>query len=102
MDWPRIRQLITEGESSHTEVKRGLEDMVPVCRAICALANTEGGSLVLAIDGAEEIVGVKEDAESVQERLKSFPQTGCIPALTIRQRGIKLVNPSVPAGSSSS
>ncbi len=77
MDWPRIRQLIDEGENSRTEFKRGLGDMAPVGRAICALANTEGGTLVLGVDRAEEVVGVKEDAESVQERLTSFLQTGC-------------------------
>ncbi len=77
VDWPRIRRLIDEGESSRTEFKRGLGDLAAVGRAICALANTEGGFLILGVDRSEEIVGVKEDAESVQERLTSFLQTGC-------------------------
>ena len=47
-------------------------------------ANTEGGVIILGVTDAQEIVGIKEDAEHVQERLTSFLQTGCSSPVTAR------------------
>ncbi len=77
MEWFDVLQRIEEGESGRTEFKRGLGDFSAVGKAICAFANTEGGVIILGVSHAQEIVGVKEDAERVQERLTSFLQTGC-------------------------
>lgn len=77
MDWLNILERIELGEGRHTEFKRGLGDFSAIGRAICALANTDGGLIVLGVDNSQEIVGVGENPESVQERLTSFLQTGC-------------------------
>ena len=77
MEWLDILKRIEAGENRRTEFKRGLGDLSAVGKAICAFANTEGGILILGIDDAQEIAGVKENTESVQERLTSFLQTGC-------------------------
>ena len=45
--------------------------------AICAFGNGNGGLLVLGVDNAGTIVGVREDPERMQERLTSFLQSGC-------------------------
>ena len=77
MDWLDILTNIESGESRKTEFKRGLGDLTTVGKAICAFANTEGGVIILGVDNSQEIVGVKENAEKVQERLTTFLQTGC-------------------------
>lgn len=77
MEWLKILARIQAGESQTTEFKRGLGDFLAVGRAICAFANTEGGVLILGVDETQEIVGVREDTENVQERLTSFLHTGC-------------------------
>ena len=77
MEWLDVLQRIEEGESGRTELKRGLGDLSAVGKAVCAFANTEGGMIILGVSDAQEIVGVKEDAERVQERLTSFLHTGC-------------------------
>ncbi len=77
MDWLGVLRRIEAGESRVTEFKRGLGDLSGVGRAICAFANTEGGVIILGIGDSREIVGVREDAERVQERLTQFLQTGC-------------------------
>jgi len=46
-------------------------------KAISAFTNTMGGVIILGVSDAREVVGVKEDSETVQERLASFLQTGC-------------------------
>jgi len=77
MDWLNILERINAGEDEHTEFKRGPGDLKSIGRAIAAFANTEGGLVVLGVDNdTQDIVGVKEDAESVSERLTSFLQSG--------------------------
>lgn len=77
MDWLNILRRVELGEDRHTEFKRGPGDLSPIGRAICAFANTDGGLIVIGVNKSQEIVGVKEDAERVQERLTAFLQTGC-------------------------
>ena len=77
MDWLNILERIELGEDRHTEFKRGLGDLSAIGKAICAFANTDGGLIVIGVDNFQEIVGVREVADSDQERLTSFLQTGC-------------------------
>ena len=84
MDWLEILGRIESGESDQTEFKRGLGDLSAVGRAICAFANTEGGVVILGVSDAQEILGVREDTEKVQERLTSFLQSGCSSPVTAR------------------
>lgn len=76
MKWLDILERIGAGEDEHTEFKRGLGDLKPVGRAIGAFANTDGGLVVLGVDNEQVIVGVKEDPDSVSERLTGFLQSG--------------------------
>ena len=77
MDWLDILKRIELGENRHIEFTRGLGDLSKVGIAICAFANTEGGVIILGVNDSQEIVGVKEDSERVQERLTGFLQSGC-------------------------
>ena len=76
MEWLDVLDRIVAGERKGTEFKRGL-DLSAVGRAVCAFANTSGGVVILGVTNGQEIVGVREDEDSVQERLTSFLQTGC-------------------------
>jgi ATP-dependent DNA helicase RecG len=76
MNWLEILERINRGEDEHTEFKRGSGDLGPIGRAIAAFANTEGGLVVLGVDDAQTIVGVREDPEKLAERLTSFLQSG--------------------------
>ena len=84
MEWLDVLGRIEAGGSRTTEFKRGLGDLSAVGKAICAFANTEGGVVVLGVDDARMIVGVREDAERVQERLTGFLQTGCSAPVSAR------------------
>ena len=84
MEWLDILRRIEGGENRYTEFKRGLGDLSAVGKAMCAFANTEGGVIVLGVADAREIVGVKEDAEKVEERLTAFLHTGCSSPVSAR------------------
>ena len=84
MEWLEVLECIETGESERTEFKRGLGDLSAVGRAVCAFANTAGGVVILGVTDSQQIVGVSEDAERVQERLTSFLQSGCSSPVTAR------------------
>ena len=76
MDWHQIKGRVAAGEDVRTEFKRSLE-FRQVGKAICGFANTAGGVLILGVDDAGDVVGIRGDVESVRERLTSFLQNGC-------------------------
>ena len=76
MQWVEVLNRIVSGEDEHTELKRGLGDLSAVGKAICAFANSDGGLLILGVDDARSIVGVREASERAQERLTGFLQSG--------------------------
>ena len=76
MKWRDIQARIEEGEGPRAEFKRGLGDMTALGRAMCAFANSKGGVIILGVSDSREIVGVREDADRVRERVTSFLQTG--------------------------
>ena len=77
MEWLDVLDRIGKGESERAEFKCGLGDLSAVGSAVCAFANTVGGVIILGVTDSQQIVGVREDAERVQERLTSFLHTGC-------------------------
>jgi len=84
VEWLDILRRLEGGESRHTEFERELGDLSAVGKAMCAFANTEGGVIVLGVADAREILGVKENAERVEERLTAFLHTGCSSPVSAR------------------
>ncbi len=76
MTWVEILARLEAGEDERTEFKRGLGDLKALGKAIAAFANSVGGVLVLGVDDDGTIVGLKEDANKLVERLTSFLQFG--------------------------
>ena len=79
-----VLRRIGAGEDERTEFKRGLGDGSAVCRALCAFGNGDGGLIVLGVEDSGVIVGVRGNAERVQERLTDFLQTGCSVPISAR------------------
>ena len=76
MDWTEVLHRIQEGEGGRTEFKQWAGFPRKLGSAVCAFANSEGGLVVLGVDDAGALVGVPEDAESAQEKLSSWLQSG--------------------------
>ena len=75
MEKADILQRIAGGENAFTEFKRGI-DLKRIGPALSAFANSEGGLLVLGVSDDGGILGVKENPETVSERLTGFLQSG--------------------------
>ena len=84
MEWLDVLERIEAGENHVTEFKRGLGDLKDTGKTICAFANSDGGVIILGVDNSGVVVGVRDDAEQVQERLTSFLQSGCSAPVSAR------------------
>ena len=76
MDWQEIQRRIAAGEDAGTEFKRSLE-FRQIGKSICGFSNSAGGVLILGVDDAGTVVGIRGDAQKVRERLTSFLHNGC-------------------------
>lgn len=76
LTWDAVLERVERGEDLRTEFKRWEAFPKKVAEAICALANSDGGLLLLGVDDNGRLLGVDEDPEEVQERLTSFLQAG--------------------------
>ncbi|MCY4197099.1 MAG: putative DNA binding domain-containing protein [Rhodobacteraceae bacterium] len=77
MEWLDILHRIESGEDARTEFKRTASNISSIRRTLCAFANGDGGLLVVGVDNSGRIVGVEQDADTVQERFTSSLQNGC-------------------------
>lgn len=74
--WAEVRARIAGGEDEHTELKLWQGFPGKVADAICAMANSDGGLIVLGVDDERRLVGVDKDPDLVQEKLTSLLQSG--------------------------
>lgn len=84
MNWPEVQQRIAAGEDERTVLKTWQAYPKRVADALCALANSDGGLLVLGIADDGALVGVAEDPDQVQERLTTLLQNGLSTPLSAR------------------
>ncbi|HCN90499.1 MAG TPA: hypothetical protein DIT28_15190, partial [Oxalobacteraceae bacterium] len=82
-----LEKLLPQRESRRLETKRVAGKMVTkALEAICAFANTDGGTLVLGVEdfdkakGADRLIGIYENAEAVDE-LRRKLVTSILPAV---------------------
>ncbi len=76
LQWEQVLERVHRGEDEGTEFKRWEAFPDKVAAAVCALANSDGGLIVLGVDDSGEIVGVPEDPERVREKLTSLLESG--------------------------
>lgn len=86
MEWTEVLNRVAAGEENRTNFRPHFRDIEieEVGKAICAFANTDGGLIVLGISDGQQIIGVAEDSDQVQERLASFLQSGFSSPATAR------------------
>lgn len=77
VDWRDVSRAIEGGESPTVEFKRQFGNLKQVGRVLCALANTDGGVIVVGVSDDGTVVGENPDERAVKERLASFLDSGC-------------------------
>ncbi len=63
MELEKLIEMIAKGENERVEFKEKITK--EIAKDLCALANTEGGYLIIGVSDDKRIVGTKEDLEKV-------------------------------------
>lgn len=84
-----IRALIDEYESSRVESKKRISSNQKIRKAVVALANADGGYLLVGVEDSGTVVGVEntageQDPQRVEEQLLNIIEDGVDPNAPIR------------------
>ncbi len=74
MDVEQIRKVLQTPESNELEFKETLHSEQDVSRTVCAFANTEGGLLFIGVNTKGIPIGLKGDADTLQQKLSACAQ----------------------------
>jgi ATP-dependent DNA helicase RecG len=81
MNKEQILKIIESGESQEIEFKESYHSSQEFSKIMCGFANTYGGVIILGVNSKKEVVGIKEDADKVQQKLSSSAQAVSPPIL---------------------
>jgi len=95
----RIKDIVKEGESQRVEFKRSLRLKNDIGKTISALANTDGGIILIGVSDEGEILGVDIGRKSVEDLanwVKENTDPQIYPDIRVHQvEGKKIVEISV-------
>ena len=84
----RVEELAKRGEGLRIEYKEYKEDLPSkeseLLESIVAFANTAGGTVLLGVNDNGDIVGVKTDLRSVEEKLRNWIAQKCDPRIEVK------------------
>ena len=80
MDRLELYELIAGGEDSYTEFKRDTTQRSDFAGEMVALANTEGGQILVGVDDNGVIVGVSSPQQT-EEAIINIARNNCVPSL---------------------
>jgi len=76
-----VLALVAAGEGTHCEFKRQLDNAESVAGELVALANSEGGVLLVGVDDDGQVLGV-DDASGVFQTLTHVCRDRCVPPIS--------------------
>ena len=75
MLWQEIQERIAQGESDQTEFKAKLA-VDRLREAVCAFANSAGGVVIVGVNDAGRVEGLRTPPDEVSEALTNLLQCG--------------------------
>ena len=75
MELNQIITIIEGGETQEVEFKLSFHSAQEISKAICALANTLGGLLLIGVNDKKEIVGITTDTDTLQQQISAANQS---------------------------
>lgn len=93
MDSNQIRQLIAQGEGNLNEFKENLPVPAELAREIVALANSEGGWLLIGVDDEGNVQGTFGDRET--QLVLNVARNNCVPHLQPKLEAVDLSGKTV-------
>jgi len=75
MDIENLKRIIAEGENAEVELKQSFHSAQEIAKIISAFANTQGGLLILGVNDKGKIEGIKENPDTIQQRISNSNST---------------------------
>ena len=75
MDIENLKKIIEEGETVEVEFKQSFHSSQEIAKIICAFANTQGGLLILGVNDGGKVEGIKENLDTVQQKISQSSAT---------------------------
>ncbi|MFH0862752.1 MAG: RNA-binding domain-containing protein [Candidatus Altiarchaeota archaeon] len=77
----KILGVIGSGESQEVELKESFHSSRDFSKLMCGFANTCGGIILVGVTQKKQIVGLKEDADEIQQKISASAQAVSPPIL---------------------
>ena len=84
----KLNRLINQGENSSVEFKSQEVHPDSMAKEIVALANTQGGTILLGVDNSGRIAGL-DDSKNWEEWVANIARNNVVPAILIDYNEVK-------------
>lgn len=74
MDLNQVLKVIESGESQEVEFKESVNSFQDISKLMCGFANTYGGVIIVGVNNKKEIIGIKDNLDSIQQKISSAAQ----------------------------
>lgn len=72
LDLPAVRKMVARGESETVELKRTTAERDPAAKALCAMLNHRGGSVLFGVEPDGKIVGQDVSGRTIERVVQQF------------------------------
>lgn len=89
-----VNKLIKKKEGKSLDFKQKITSKEKIAKTLAALANTEGGYLLIGISDRRKIIGI--DPEEERYMIESANEEFCEPSVSMELRQVKIANENYP------
>lgn len=69
MNDEQLSKIIETGETQEVEFKQSIHSYQDLSKNMCALANREGGIILIGITAKKEVIGINDDLDQMQQKI---------------------------------
>ncbi len=74
METDQLLEVIEGGETQEVELKQSFHSSQDFSKLMCGFANTQGGMIIAGVNAKKNIIGVKDDADELQQKISASAQ----------------------------
>jgi hypothetical protein len=90
-----LLEIIRRGETEEVEFKEDLTNRDDVLKTVVALANTNGGVLLIGVNDECQVVSFKESADVIEQKIRNWVRDGCEQPIQMEFQMRKVLNQDV-------
>ncbi len=92
-----LLEAIRRGENEEVDFKETLTNSDDIVKTVIAFANTKGGVLLIGVNDECQVVGVKEDLEVIDQKIRNWVRNWCEQTVQLEVQTKKILDKEVVA-----